>query len=71
MSLLHLERDGNQEPKPNLEYQRMASSTYDELPLSSFTLPKNHYSHHQRIGEADFNHNIPLVTNKNVIPHRV
>lgn len=84
--LLQLESDDNQEPaalpKPNLEYQRMVSSTYDELPSSSkpsstinksSTLPKNHYSQHQRIGEGDgssnFNHNNnkPLVTSKNVI----
>lgn len=87
VNLLQLESDDNQEPaelpKPNKEYQRMVSSTYDELPSSSkpatstinksSTLPKNHYSQHQRIGEGDgsnFNHNNnnrPLVTNKNVI----
>lgn len=85
--LLQLESDDNQEPaalpQPSKEYQRMVSSTYDELPSSSkpasstinksSTLPKNHYSQHQRVGgETDgsnFNHNNnkPLVTNKNVI----
>lgn len=69
------------------DYQRMVSSTYDEFRSGSSgkssttiinkssTLPKNHYSQHQRIGEGDgaannfnnHNNNKPLVTNKNVI----
>lgn len=71
------------------DYQRMVSSTYDEFRSSSggkssttiinksSTLPKNHYSQHQRIGEGDgdssvssnfsLNNNKALVTNKNVI----
>lgn len=67
------------------DYQRMVSSTYDEfrsgssgkssttIISKSSTLPKNHYSQHQRIGEAGdnnfnlHNNNKPLVTNKNVI----
>ena len=75
--LLQLESDDNQDPpKPNKEYQRMVSSTYDELPSKptinkSSTLPKNHYSQHQRIGEGDgsnFNHSMnKQMTNKNVI----
>jgi RalBP1-associated Eps domain-containing protein len=75
--LLQLESDDNQEPpKPSKEYQRMVSSTYDELPSKptinkSSTLPKNHYSQHQRIGDGDatnFNHNNNKpMTNKNVI----
>lgn len=75
--LLQLESDDNQDqPKPSKEYQRMVSSTYDELPSKptlnkSSTLPKNHYSQHQRIGDGDggsFNHaNSKTVTNKSVI----
>ena len=77
VDLLQLESDDNQDPpKPSKEYQRMVSSTYDELPSKptinkSSTLPKNHYSQHQRIGEGDgsnFNHNNnKQMTNKNVI----
>lgn len=59
--LLHLESDDNQESIGRLDekndYQRMVSSTYDELPSKpssstinkSSTLPKNHYSQHQRL----------------------
>lgn len=73
------------------DYQRMVSSTYDEFRSTSSgkstativnkssTLPKNHYSQHQRVGDGDsdsnassnnfnlHNNNKPLVTNKNVI----
>lgn len=70
------------------DYQRMVSSTYEEIHSTSkgksnaiinksSTLPKNHYSQHQRIGEGDgdsnagsnfnLNNNKVLVTNKNVI----
>lgn len=70
------------------DYQRMISSTYDEFRSTSSgksatiinkssTLPKNHYSQHQRIGEGDGdstvnnfsvnNNNKSQVTNKNVI----
>lgn len=70
------------------DYQRMISSTYDEFRSTSSgksatiinkssTLPKNHYSQHQRIGEGDAdstvnnfslnNNNKSQVTNKNVI----
>lgn len=75
--LLQLESDDNQEPpKPSKEYQRMVSSTYDELSSKptlnkSSTLPKNHYSQHQRVGEGDGNNftlNNQAVTIKNVIP---
>lgn len=94
--LLQLESDDNQEPATNRssvvnknDYQRMVSSTYDELssrPIGkpantivnkSSTLPKNHYSQHQRVGEGDadsvasnnfvLNNNKSVVTNKNVI----
>lgn len=71
------------------DYQRMISSTYDEFRSTSSgksatimnkssTLPKNHYSQHQRVGEGDGdstlhnnfslnNNNKSQVTNKNVI----
>lgn len=93
--LLQLESDDNQEPSTQRssvvnknDYQRMVSSTYDEIRSTSSgksnaiinkssTLPKNHYSQHQRIGEGDsdsnagsnfnLNNNKVLVTNKNVI----
>lgn len=93
--LLQLESDDNQEPATQRssvvnknDYQRMVSSTYDEIRSSSngksnsiinksSTLPKNHYSQHQRIGEGDgdssagsnfnLNNNKVQVTNKNVI----
>lgn len=94
--LLQLESDDNQEPETQRssvvnknDYQRMVSSTYDEMgnrPIGkpantivnkSSTLPKNHYSQHQRVGEGDadsaasnnfiLNNNKTVVTNKNVI----
>lgn len=92
--LLQLESDDNQEPavQPTTassknDYQRMVSSTYDEFSggksaavvNKSSTLPKNHYSQHQRVGEGgvggggsnNFNlHNSnskATVTSKNVI----
>ena len=71
------------------DYQRMVSSTYDEFrsesnvkPIStiinkSSTLPKNHHSQHQRIGDGDdrgdrdsngsSNFSKSLLTKKNVI----
>lgn len=73
------------------DYQRMVSSTYDEFRSTSSgkstatiiskssTLPKNHYSQHQRIGEGDGDSNgssnfvlnninsKSLLTKKNVI----
>jgi RalBP1-associated Eps domain-containing protein len=89
--LLQLESDDNQSESnvnnkrdDKNDYQRMVSSTYDELPSSkpsslstihkSSTLPKNHYSQHQRVvdGSGDNNSNIEIVnkqpvTSKNVI----
>lgn len=87
--LLQLESDDNQEQvtqQNKNDYQRMVSSTYDEfrdkssasststIMNKSSTLPKNHYSQHQRVGgdgENNFNlhnnNNKPQVTNKNVI----
>lgn len=91
--LLQLESDNdNQEPVAELssvvknDYQRMVSSTYEEIRSSggksnaimnkSSTLPKNHYSQHQRVGEGDGDsnsgsnfslNNKPQATNKNVI----
>lgn len=83
--LLQLESDDNQSENVNNrrddknDYQRMVSSTYDELPSSkpsslstinkSSTLPKNHYSQHQRVvdggGSGDnSNNNENIVNNK-------
>lgn len=84
--LLNLESDDNQESSVSgrlddkNDYQRMVSSTYDELPSKpssstinkSSTLPKNHYSQHQRLmdGSGDNEHVVnkqQTVTSKNVI----
>lgn len=64
------------------DYQRMVSSTYDEFRSESrgkstatiinksSTLPKNHYSQHQRIGDGDGdsngNSNFSLINNNNI-----
>lgn len=91
--LLQLESDDNQSESAvggrrddKNDYQRMVSSTYDELPSKplstinkSSTLPKNHYSQHQRLidggasGDNDSNVSSSsskqqtAVTSKNVI----
>lgn len=86
--LLHLESDDNQESSSRRldeknDYQRMVSSTYDELPSKpsssssssiinkSSTLPKNHYSQHQRHldggSSGDGGGEKQTITSKNVI----